>query len=81
LPRAPPRYRRISIKHRHIFFHAPLSADHWGWPMTNVKLARRRFLHLGAGAATLPAVSRIARAQTGDAPHYDRGTVSGGRTG
>src|SRR4051812_10712642 len=32
--------------------------------MTNVKLPRRReFLHLAAGAAALPAVSRIARAQ------------------
>ena len=32
--------------------------------MFNVKLPRRRqFLHLAAGAATLPAVSRIARAQ------------------
>jgi len=29
-----------------------------------VKLARRRFLHLAAGAAALPAASRIARAQT-----------------
>jgi tripartite-type tricarboxylate transporter receptor subunit TctC len=29
-----------------------------------MKLPRRRFLHLAAGAATLPAVSRIARAQT-----------------
>src|SRR5262249_20165907 len=29
-----------------------------------VKLPRRRFLHLAAGAAALPAVSRIARAQT-----------------
>ena len=28
-----------------------------------VKLPRRRFLHLAAGAAALPAVSRIARAQ------------------
>jgi hypothetical protein len=28
-----------------------------------MKLPRRNFLHLGAGAATLPAVSRIARAQ------------------
>ena len=28
------------------------------------KLLRRRFLHLAAGAATLPAVSRIAWAQT-----------------
>jgi tripartite-type tricarboxylate transporter receptor subunit TctC len=26
--------------------------------------ARRRFLHLAAGAAAIPAVSRIARAQT-----------------
>src|SRR5205814_2153022 len=31
--------------------------------MTNVKLPRRKFLHLAAGAAALPAVSRIARAQ------------------
>jgi tripartite-type tricarboxylate transporter receptor subunit TctC len=29
-----------------------------------MKFPRRRFLHLAAGAATLPAVSRIARAQT-----------------
>ena len=29
-----------------------------------MKLARRQFLHLAAGAAALPAVSRIARAQT-----------------
>ena len=29
-----------------------------------MKLPRRKFLHLAAGAATLPAVSRIARAQT-----------------
>jgi tripartite-type tricarboxylate transporter receptor subunit TctC len=29
-----------------------------------MKLPRRQFLHLAAGAATLPAVSRIARAQT-----------------
>ena len=32
--------------------------------MTSVKLPRRQFLHLAAGAAALPAVSRIARAQT-----------------
>jgi Tripartite tricarboxylate transporter family receptor len=32
--------------------------------MRNLKLPRRRFLHLAAGAATLPAVSRMARAQT-----------------
>jgi tripartite-type tricarboxylate transporter receptor subunit TctC len=31
--------------------------------MTNLKLPRRRFLHLAAGAAALPAVSRIAWAQ------------------
>src|SRR5438309_7925726 len=30
---------------------------------TMMKLPRRRFLHLAAGAAALPAVSRIARAQ------------------
>src|SRR5262245_20836572 len=31
--------------------------------MTSVKLPRRKFLHLAAGAAALPALSRIARAQ------------------
>jgi len=35
-----------------------------GCIMTNVKLPRRTFLHLAAGAAALPTVSRIARAQT-----------------
>ena len=29
-----------------------------------MKLSRRKFLHLAAGAGVLPAVSRIARAQT-----------------
>jgi tripartite-type tricarboxylate transporter receptor subunit TctC len=29
-----------------------------------MKLPRRRFLHLAAGAATLPAIPRIATAQT-----------------
>ena len=29
-----------------------------------MKLPRRQFLHLAAGAAALPAVSRVARAQT-----------------
>jgi tripartite-type tricarboxylate transporter receptor subunit TctC len=29
-----------------------------------MKILRRRFLHLAAGAAALPALSRIARAQT-----------------
>jgi tripartite-type tricarboxylate transporter receptor subunit TctC len=32
--------------------------------MTNLKLPRRQFLHLAAGAAALPAMSRVARAQT-----------------
>src|SRR5947209_12219723 len=31
--------------------------------MKNVKLPRRQFLHLAAGAAALPAVSRVARAK------------------
>src|SRR5262245_17311689 len=31
--------------------------------MTNVKLPRRQFLHLAAGAAALPGVSRAASAQ------------------
>ena len=29
-----------------------------------MKLPRRKFLHLAAGAAALPVVSRVARAQT-----------------
>ena len=33
------------------------------WGIHAMKLPRRRFLHLAAGAAALPAVSRIARAQ------------------
>ena len=32
--------------------------------MTNLKLPRRRFLHLATGAAALPAVSRVAWPQT-----------------
>ena len=31
--------------------------------MTNLKFPRRQFLHLAAGAAALPAVPRVARAQ------------------
>jgi len=34
-----------------------------------MKLPRRNFLHLAAGAAALPAVSRIARAQAYPARH------------
>jgi len=34
------------------------------WEVTMKKLPRRQFLHLAAGAAALPALSRIARAQT-----------------
>ena len=33
-----------------------------------MKLSRHRFLHLAAGAAALPAVLRIARAQTYPTP-------------
>src|SRR5262245_54955006 len=33
------------------------------WELAAMKLHRRRFLHLAAGAAVLPAASRIARAQ------------------
>jgi ribonuclease BN (tRNA processing enzyme) len=36
--------------------------------MMNLKLPRRQFLQLTAGAAALPALLRIARAQTGPAP-------------
>jgi hypothetical protein len=32
-----------------------------------MKLPRRKFLHLAAGAAALPLISRVARAQTGPA--------------
>src|SRR5262245_60275469 len=32
-------------------------------PGANMKLPRRKFLHLAAGAAALPAVSRVATAQ------------------
>src|SRR5205823_11319975 len=35
-----------------------------GTHMTSLKLPRRTFLHLAAGAAALPAVSRIAQAQS-----------------
>src|SRR5262249_21890245 len=38
----------------------------WWWGargLANLKLPRRNFLHLAAGAAALPAISRIARAQ------------------
>jgi tripartite-type tricarboxylate transporter receptor subunit TctC len=38
----------------------PVRLGHWG---VIVNLARRRFLYLAAGAAALPAVQRIARAQ------------------
>src|SRR5262245_36073445 len=40
------------------------SAVPGGTHMTNLKLPRREFLHLAAGAAALPAVSRTAWAQT-----------------
>jgi tripartite-type tricarboxylate transporter receptor subunit TctC len=47
-----------------------------------VKLPRRRFLHLAAGAAVLPAVSRIARAETypGRPVHILVGFAAGGPT-
>src|SRR5262245_52111276 len=35
----------------------------WGRYMTNLKLPRRKFLHLATGAAALPALPHIARAQ------------------
>src|SRR5262245_61152967 len=54
----------ISIKHRSCVRIRRLSADLEGWSMPSVKLPRRRFLHLAAGAAAMPVVSRIARAQT-----------------
>ena len=45
-----------------------------------MKLRRRQFLHLAAGAAALPAVSRIASAQTyPTAPHHHDRAVRCGR--
>src|SRR5262245_32603771 len=50
--------------HRHSWCASrALCAHSWGRHMSNLKLPRRRFLHLAAGAAALPAVSRVARAQ------------------
>jgi hypothetical protein len=40
------------------------SLSFWQSKVTTLKLPRRQFLHLAAGAAALPAVSRIAVAQT-----------------
>jgi tripartite-type tricarboxylate transporter receptor subunit TctC len=46
-----------------LHIHALRAAIPKGTHMTSLKLPRRRFLYLAAGAAALPAVSRIARAQ------------------
>jgi tripartite-type tricarboxylate transporter receptor subunit TctC len=46
-----------------LHIHALRALIQEGTHMTNLKLPRRRFLHLAVGAAALPAVSRIARAQ------------------
>src|SRR5271169_5640170 len=46
-----------------LHIHALRALIQEGTHMTNLKLSRHRFLHLAAGAAALPAVSRIARAQ------------------
>src|SRR5262249_42935197 len=51
------------IHHLCIFTVSAASAVPGGTHMTNLKLPRRKFLHLAAGAAALPAVSPIARAQ------------------
>ena len=47
-----------------------------------MKLPRRQFLHLAAGAAALPAISRIARAQTYPSRPVQLivGTAAGGST-
>jgi tripartite-type tricarboxylate transporter receptor subunit TctC len=51
--------------HHLSIFHAPRALIREGTHMTNLKLPhRRQFLHLAAGAAALPAVSRFAWAQT-----------------
>jgi tripartite-type tricarboxylate transporter receptor subunit TctC len=50
---------RSALQHIHAL--RPLIVE--GTHMMNRKLPRRRFLHLAAGAAALPAVSRMARAQ------------------
>ena len=49
--------------HIELYFHAPWALT-LELAMTNVKFPRRKFLHLAAGAAALPAVSRFAWAQT-----------------
>jgi tripartite-type tricarboxylate transporter receptor subunit TctC len=46
-----------------LHIHALRAPIQEGTHMTNLKLSRHRFLHLAAGAAALPAVSRIACAQ------------------
>ena len=46
-----------------LYFHAPWALT-LELAMTNVKFPRRKFLHLAAGAAAVPAVSRFAWAQT-----------------
>ena len=43
-----------------------------------MKLPRRQFLHLAAGAAALPAVSRVAWAQTYPARPVHRRAISAG---
>src|SRR3954462_1656276 len=42
---------------------APTTNRPWEGCIMSVKLPRRQFLHLAVGAAAVPAVSRIARAQ------------------
>jgi tripartite-type tricarboxylate transporter receptor subunit TctC len=55
---------KTTLHNHHAVFHAPWALT-LGPAMTHLKLThRRQFLHLAAGAAALPAVSRIARAQT-----------------
>jgi hypothetical protein len=49
----------------------------WGAAM---KFQRRRFLHLAAGAATMPAMSRIARAQAYPVRPAEFGQLIAGET-
>jgi hypothetical protein len=51
----------------------------WGNAMTNLTFPRRQFLHLAAGAAAVPVVSRIATAQLSDAAGAHCLGVSSGR--
>src|SRR5215475_7607550 len=55
--------RPAKFNHRAVFPRA-VGRRPWGLAMTNLKLPRRTFLHLAIGAAALPVLPRLARAQS-----------------